>query len=253
MADKTAIEWTDMTHNPWLGCTRVSPGCQRCFAEALAKRTGMAQWGPSAERRLTSDAYWRQPLKWQAKAHKEGRRFRVFCGSMCDVFDDHPSIKPEWRIRLWSLIAVTPRLDWLLLTKRPQNWPLMLPVAEPQPPFSNIRLGVTIEDQQRFDERAPVLQFAADIGWPTFVSYEPALGPVDWTPAFEGKAIGWLIAGDESGPKRRPTDENWYRDVRDHCITHDVPFLLKQRVEGNRKISLPLLDGQQWAQFPERA
>lgn len=251
MAENSRIEWTDHSFNPWLGCTRVSPGCQRCYAEALSKRTGLADWGPHADRRRTSPAYWLQPLRWQRKAKATGRPLRVFCASMADVFDDHPSIRAEWRSDLWGIIAETPDLEWLLLTKRPENWPAFLPVAEPQPPFENIRLGVTIEDQERAHQRGPVLQFASDIGWPTFISYEPALGPVEWSPFVQGRAIEWLIAGYESGPKRRPTDENWIRNARDATVRAGGAFFYKQRVEGNRKISLPMLDGQRWAQFPE--
>jgi protein gp37 len=248
VTENSKIEWTDHTFNPWLGCTRVSPGCEHCYAEALSKRTGLVGWGVGSTRRHTSADYWRAPVRWNAKAAKQGRRFSVFCASMADVFDDHPSVRPEWRGDLWKLIADTPCLDWLLLTKRPENWAKFLPARSPGSKWAHVRIGCTIEDQRRFDERAPHMIREHGHGWQTFVSYEPALGPVDFAPAIH--AIGWLIAGDESGHGARRSDENWYRDARDVCRSAGVPFFLKQKVEGARKISLPMLDGQQWAQFP---
>jgi protein gp37 len=228
MAEHTKIEWADHTFNPWTGCTRVSPACQHCYAETWAKRSGLVEWGPHADRRVTSPAVWRQPLKWNAAAAAAGTRPRVFCASLADVFDDHRSISARARADLWQLIADTPNLDWLLLTKRPENWPSLLPAAEPRRPFDHVRLGVTIEDQARFDQRGPLLQMAADIGWPTFVSYEPALGPVDWRTAFEGKAIGWFICGGESGHGARPMDPAWAQVPLRLCQVHDVPFFFKQ-------------------------
>lgn len=251
MAENSAIEWTDHTFNPWIGCTRVSAGCQRCYAEALAKRTGMVGWGPKADRHLTGPDNWSKPLKWQSKARKLGRRFRVFCASMADVFDDHPSIQPEWRRWLWALIFHTPDLDWLLLTKRPENWAFMLPTAEPGEAFAHVRLGVTIENQDAADQRGAIVQFASDIGWKTMISYEPALGSVNWAPFVSGRSIGWMISGDESGHHRRQADQNWHREARDAAAAAGAPYLFKQRVIGNDKISLPLLDGRQHVAFPE--
>lgn len=248
VTENSKIEWTDHTFNPWLGCTRVSPGCEHCYAEAISKRTGLVQWGPKGTRRRTGAENWRHVIRWNTKAGRLGKRYSVFCASMADVFDDHPSIRPEWRGELWAMIRETPKLDWLLLTKRPENWAKFLPNRSPPPSLKHVRLGVTIEDQRRFDERAPHLIREAAHGWPTFVSYEPALGPVDFAPAIH--AIGWLIAGDESGHGARKADENWYRDARDVCRSAGVPFFLKQRVEGGRKISLPALDGTVHAERP---
>lgn len=229
MGANSKIEWTSHTFNPWIGCTRVSRGCVNCYAEdMMADRYGRVQWGPKGARSRTSEGYRRQPYSWNRAAMKAGRRASVFCASLSDVMDDHPSILPEWRAELWLTIADTQSLDWLLLTKRPENWPFLLPVAEPREPFRNVRLGVTIEDQEAFEERAAILQFAADLGWPTFVSYEPALGPVDWTPAFEGRAIHWLISGGESGREARPSHPDWHRTARDICARYGVPYLFKQ-------------------------
>ena len=126
MAENSNISWCDHTFNPWIGCQKVSPGCDSCYAEALMDtRFGKVQWGPEGERKLTSDANWRKPLTWNRKAATAGERPRVFCASLADVFDNQAP--QAWRRRLWSLILDTPNLDWLLLTKRPQNISKMMP------------------------------------------------------------------------------------------------------------------------------
>jgi protein gp37 len=133
---KTTIEWTSTTgldgtlhpgytFNPWWGCQRVSPGCENCYAEAWDKRWGESHWGPGSPYKLQSEKYWAEPLKWNRKAEKLGVRLKVFCASMADVFDN--GAPPEQRVRLWKLIRATPWLDWLLLTKRPDNFALYLP------------------------------------------------------------------------------------------------------------------------------
>lgn len=129
MAEQTAIEWCDATFNPWIGCTKVSPGgCANCYAEvstpARVKRAaGVETWGPHGQRQRTSAHNWKQPLAWNAAADafeaEHGRRRRVFCASLADVFDN--AVPPVWRSDLFKLIVETPRLDWLLLTKRIGN------------------------------------------------------------------------------------------------------------------------------------
>ncbi|HEY2512934.1 MAG TPA: DUF5131 family protein, partial [Polyangiaceae bacterium] len=118
MVANSKIQWTDHTFNPWWGCQRVSPGCEHCYAEAFAKRTGHGVWGPTAQRRFFGEAHWKEPLKWNEAAKRSGQRARVFCASMADVFEDRWELEPH-RARLAGLIRVTPHLDWLLLTKRP--------------------------------------------------------------------------------------------------------------------------------------
>ena len=119
MAENSGIEWTDHTFNPWTGCTKVSPACDHCYAEAWSKRSGHVEWGPHGERRRTKT--WGNPVKWNRKAGHEGKRFRVFCASLADVFDNHRSIQFDWRRDLYQLIDDTPNLDWLLLTKRQEH------------------------------------------------------------------------------------------------------------------------------------
>lgn len=154
------IEWTTHTFNPWIGCTKVSDGCKNCYAEALDRRWGHKRWGPTAARVRTSEANWKKPLQWNAEAAKAKRRDRVFCASLADVFDDHESVDPHWRADLFNLIDSTPHLDWLLLTKRPENIQRFMPnLAESEHmwPRANVWLGTTVENQEQSEKRIPHL------------------------------------------------------------------------------------------------
>lgn len=256
---KTRIEWTDYTFNPWIGCAKVSAGCTNCYAErGFDKRRKVVRWGPGNPRKRTSEANWKQPLKWNRQAERDGVRRKVFCASLADVFDEEVSDK--WRRDLFSLVVATPSLDWLLLTKRPENarrwfetwcakglrWPDGLPVSDGGMPF-NIWLGVSVEDQKTADERIPVLlSIPAAV---RFTSYEPALESVDFSwylkppcecekgedikdhdevcPAGGGR-ISWLIVGGESGPGGRPFDVQWARDTIRQCREAGVAVFMKQ-------------------------
>jgi protein gp37 len=237
MGTKTGIEWCDATFNPWTGCQKVSPACDHCYAETQAKRAPktFGGWGPGAERKRTSESYWRQPLLWNKRAAKEGVRPRVFCASMADVFDNHRSIDLAWRTALWRLIDATPHLDWLLLTKRPQNIIGMLPNRIRDDgsalPIPNVWLGTTIENQAEADRRIPHLLAAPAAK--RFLSMEPLLGPVDLRAARYGHAtalqrLDWVIAGGESGAHARPSHPDWFRSLRDQCVSAGVPFFFKQ-------------------------
>lgn len=247
MAENSKIEWTDHTFNPWVGCTKVSPGCDNCYAEGWAKRGGQVGWGPG-QRKRTSAANWQRPFKWDREAEKAGERHRVFCASLADVFDNDRSIEPGWRPDLWHLIARTPNLDWLLLTKRPQNIAKMLPPSWGNG-WPNVWLGTTVENQDEADRRIPhLLAVPAAV---RFLSCEPLLGPVNLTKidgaAIDPKAAGikldaltggrksatpwhinWVICGGESGPKARPMHLEWARSLRDQCQAAGVPFFFKQ-------------------------
>jgi protein gp37 len=126
MGEYSKIEWTDHTFNPWTGCTKISPACDHCYAEAWSKRTGLVRW-ENHPRGRTTESYWKEPIKWNARAFKRehGHWPRVFCASLADLFDNQVPL--EWRGDLFALIRECPRLDWLLLTKRPQNIKKMLP------------------------------------------------------------------------------------------------------------------------------
>ena len=221
MAKNSRIEWTTHTFNPWWGCVKLSPACKNCYAEAWAKRVGQSVWGINEPRRFFGDKHWAEPLKWNAEAAETGARARVFCASMADVFEDRDDLD-IWRKRLWQLIELTPAMDWLILTKRPDlvvertpwknNWPV------------NVWIGTTVEDQVWADRRLPELaRIPASV---RFISAEPLLGPVDlrdWR-----KSIDWVITGGESGPKARPSSPAWFVHLLNQCMAADTPFHFKQ-------------------------
>lgn len=222
MGANSKIEWCDHTFNPWVGCTKVSPGCKHCYAETMmAKRWGKVEWGPQGQRVRTSEANWRKPLAWDKAAAEAGRRARVFCGSLCDVFemkDDQKADLYHWRMDLLDLVWKTPNLDWLLLTKRPQFAPGWAAFER------NVWLGTSVENQAAADERVPALLRPRPAV--AFLSVEPLLGPVDLSPWLE--RIDWVIVGGESGHGARPMHPDWVRALRDQCVAAGVPFFFKQ-------------------------
>ena len=222
MADRTGIAWTDSTFNPWMGCQKVSPGCDRCYAETLvADRHHWTQWGPEGVRVRTSPGYWRKPLGWNRAAEASGKPRRVFCASLADVFDNQSP--PGAREDLWELIRRTPALTWQILTKRPQNMARMLPEGWPEG-FGHVWLGASAENQEEYDRRWPVL--ASVPAAVRFISYEPALGPLSILEHPERP--DWLIWGGESGPGCRPMDPDWARQIVLECLLAQVPIFAKQ-------------------------
>lgn len=196
MAENTKIEWAHHTFNPWVGCTKVSPACDHCYAEAWAKRTGNGHLWNDGERRRTSEATWRLPLKWNREAEERGIRYRVFCASLADVFDN--VVPDEWRGDLLRLIRQTPHLDWLLLTKRIGNARHMLErtlSAGHLWHWPNVWLGITVVNQDEADRDVPkLLSTPARV---RFLSLEPLLGPVDLT------SIWLRMPGARGQPQRR--------------------------------------------------
>lgn len=236
MAELSKIEWTDHTFNPWTGCTKITPGCDHCYAESWAKRSGLVKWGNHDRKRTTAD-YWKAPLIWDRNATsfqaRHGRRQRVFCASLADVFDNQA--EAVWRSDLFRLIRATPRLDWLLLTKRPSNIAKMLP-NDWGDGYANVWLGLTAEDQERFDQRWEHLaRLPAAV---RFVSYEPAIGPL----SIAGAPVkpDWLIIGGESGGNARPMKPEWVTAIIDECRTFGTaPFFKQWGTPGNN----PLFSG----------
>jgi protein gp37 len=268
MGENSKISWCHHTMNIVWGCHKVSEGCTHCYAETFSKRVGLKVWGAGADRRVFGENHWREPLKWDLAANRADERHRVFCSSMADVFEDHPIVAEE-RKKLWSLIVATPHLDWLLLTKRPENMIRFAADAWGAKWPSNVWAGCTAENQQRWNERlVELVQVPAAV---RFVSCEPLLGQIstgpflrehvcdEWPNADEHgcvahsmPGIDWIIAGAESGHGRRPMREEWVRSLRDQCIAADKAFFFKQTVDDHgKKTELPLLDGRQWAEFPE--
>jgi protein gp37 len=187
---------------------------------------GHQVWGSSANRRFFSDAHWNEPLAWNQEAAVTGQRKRVFCASMADVFERRSELNSQ-RTRLWNLIEQTPWLDWLLLTKRPQNIHQMVPWCADWP--VNVWLGTTVESQPFAEKRLPfLLQNAAVV---RFLSCEPLLGPLDLSAWFRKSGlypIDWVITGGESGPRSRPMHPDWVGNILRQCQRARVPFHFKQ-------------------------
>lgn len=264
MGETTKIEWADSTFNPWIGCERIGPGCDHCYAEAFARRTGDDHlW--QGQRRRTSMRNWEKPRLWAETAAEAGERRRVFCASLADVFDNQ--VEPAWRADLFELIYETRALDWLILTKRIGNaWKMInetrLTLASRAAnnaggvwgghvwPWDNVWLGATVVNQEEAERDIPKL--LATPARRRFLSIEPMLGPIDLTRiraqiaahSFETTScleasdgfgmsaprnrIDWVIVGGESGAGARPMELRWVRGIRDQCAAAGVPFLFKQ-------------------------
>lgn len=216
----SAIEWTDHTFNPWWGCEKVSPGCAHCYAETFAKRTGHRVWGSGAEHRFFGDKHWNEPLRWERAAKDAGMRQRVFCASMADVFEDRRDLDSQ-RARLWDLIRATPSLDWLLLTKRPENF-RMLPWGGYDDPWPNVWVGTTVEDQERADLRIPLIGVVPAVV--RFLSCEPLLGPI----TLPSSNVHWVIVGGESGHGARPMWVAWAHSLVEQCRAAGIACFVKQ-------------------------
>ncbi len=238
MGDKTLIAWTDHTFNIAWGCVKVSPGCTNCYADDLSSRYGFDVWGPKAPRRTFGEKHWNEPRKWNRLAALEGQRRRVFCSSMCDNFEDHPTIVAQLP-RLWALVRETPWLDWQLLTKRADRIARSLPADwyTYSNGYPNVWLGVSCENQEYADRRVPCLAHVPAVV--RFVSYEPALGPIDWNvrsvwPTNMGltprliDGLDWIIYGGESGAHHRGHELDWPRQTREQCAAAGVAFFYKQ-------------------------
>jgi len=254
MSANSKIEWTDHTWNPWMGCTKVSPACDHCYAErSTPSRTLGVKWGVGQPRRRTSESNWELPEKWNRQAEafhaQHGRRQRVFCASLADVFDNE--VPDDWRADLFELIEATPQLDWLLLTKRIGNVrEMMRRILRPGTMPPHVWLGATICNQPEADR--DITKLLAVDARVRFLSMEPLLGSVDLTnvpvggghghhefdPIVTGNAlrradpeaphVHWVIVGGESGPQARPMHPDWARSLRDQCQAAGVPFLFKQ-------------------------
>lgn len=228
-----------------MGCTKVSPACDGCYAEALMdKRYNKVQWG-NHPRQRTGAHTWNDPRRWQRQAEKDGSRPFVFCASLADIFDNQ--VPAEWRADAFNVMRETPRLVYLLLTKRPQNIVRLSDAAGGLP--SNAALGTTVEDQKRADANLPALKVAKIETNPlfTFGSFEPLLGPIVIPPAF---MPDWVITGgetDQGGHKARPTHPAWFRSLRDQAAAAGVPFHHKQNGEwlprGPESMGYPIIEG----------
>lgn len=250
MGDRSAIEWTDASWNPIVGCSVVSPGCTNCYAMRQAARIERMQPGShyaGTVQPSKAGPVWTgkvalaprktlfQPLDWK-------RPRRIFVNSMSDLF--HPEMRDEDILDVFTVMAIAGQHEFQVLTKREDrmhdfleqphllddiyaNWYSFTgqPAEVYRWPLHNVIVGTSVEDQKRASQRRYWLHDVADLGWRTFVSYEPALGPVDWT---GWEFLSWLISGGESGPKARPSHPDWHRAARDFCAVHGIPYLFKQ-------------------------
>lgn len=298
MGERTAISWCHHTFNVWWGCVHapaepgadqddISEECRNCYAESFDRRVGGEHWGATAPRRFFGDAYSNKPLRWNSQANRLGKRARVFCSSMADWAERHadPEINARMdaeRAKLWRLIRETPWLDWLLLTKRAERLPDLLPwmsrpvndggrymdheqLLEISQPWPNVWVGVTAGTRRSLWRVYKLREVSAAV---RFVSCEPLLEHItdeDWDDALRGgyyavpeeHRVHWLIVGDESGRRRRPARPEWIETARDAAERHGVAFHFKQWngptdsvihsqrgiVTKGGKIHLPLLRG----------
>lgn len=244
MGENSAISWTDATFNPWIGCTRVSPGCDHCYAardNGRRKWVGGGDWGPGLRRR-TSAANWRLPLRWDRQAAENGKPLRVFCASLADVFDNE--VPDEWRLDLFDLIRRTPNLRWMLLTKRIGNAAKMLPRWWAAGGFDHVGLMATMVNQEEWDrDIGKLMELPA--AW-RGVSIEPMLGPV----LIGDARPDWIITGGESGPERRPLAQSWVRSMQAQCEAAGIAYHHKQNGGLRGKEGGCLIDGVEYKAFP---
>lgn len=220
MSQSTAIQWTDATWNPVRGCVKVSPGCKNCYAETFAERFRGVQGHPyeqGFDLRLVPEKL-AEPLTWK-------RPRRVFVNSMSDLFQD--GVPDEYIDRVFAVMERCPQHIFQILTKRAErmcDYCSTRHGIESVSPLENVWLGVSVENQERAEERIPaLLQTPAAI---RFVSYEPALGPIDFSGWLGG--LDWIIVGGESGPGARRFDVEWARSAVQQCKEADVPVFVKQ-------------------------
>ena len=254
--ENTKIQWAHHTFNPWRGCVKVAEGCAHCYAADQAQRNPriLGQWGAGGTRVVASEDQWRKPSMWAIAAREAGERHRVFCGSMCDVFElwdgwmvdvrgaplnDAECWRGSGRVRSLTMTDVRDRvartirntadgLDWLLLTKRPQNARQMLEDSGLWSTQSNLWVGASAANQQEADEAWYALQEVTQAAV-RFLSLEPLVGPIDLHDVWRNAMLpDWVIVGGESGPNARPCYLEWLDRVVTRCREASVPVFVKQ-------------------------
>lgn len=273
----TKIEWTDLSWNPIVGCSRISPECERCYAATVAKSKRLQQFPQYQEVSAWDgtvkfvESQLLKPLSWRSPK-------RIFVCSMADLF--HENVPDEWIDKVLAISAIAPQHTYQLLTKRTARmldyfsdpnrarWivhrALELVHDEENPinkkygvgefrislPLPNVWLGTTAGCQSSATERLPLISKLTEQKWTTFVSAEPLLERVGLGLDFPGYKVSQVIAGAESGSNARPMKEEWVRSLRDQCQASETAFFYKQDFRKGKKISLPELDGKQWTEFP---
>ncbi len=275
MSENTSIEWTDTTWNPTTGCTKVTPGCDNCYAEKIVERfqgKGAFATVTRSEPKLWAPFKWRKPRK-------------VFVNSMSDLF--HDQVPDSFIVQVFSVMARTPQHTYQLLTKRHGRMRSLLNQPEFRTavqslspdagwPLKNLWLGVSVEDQKRAALRIPALIDTP--AWIRWLSCEPLLGPIDLSATDQDTlvdgGIDWVVVGGESGHGARPMHPDWARGLRDQCVDVGIPFFFKQWGEfapmvpsvapgreiraypgallrkAGKKLAGRELDGRTWDEFP---
>jgi protein gp37 len=244
MSSNSDIQWTNHTFNPWWGCTKVHSGCTNCYAETLDKRFGPSHWGNNPRRMVLGE--WGKPAKWNAQAADLGVKARVFCASMCDLFEDYqgPVVDQqgkelEWTVdrlrrRVFEMIEKTPWLEWQLLTKRPENVTRMVPSEWLDQWPTNALTGTSPCNQETADK---CIKDLAQVPGRRFLSCEPLVGPIDISLPLHIGWIDWVIVGGESGNNSRPCDIDWIRRVVTDCKAEGVPVFVKQLGSKPRELN----------------
>lgn len=243
----TKIEWCERSWNPITGCSKISEGCKHCYAERMSKRlAGRCGYDKDEPFKvaLHPDKF-DDPLRWKKPS-------KIFVCSMGDLF--HEDVGFDVIRRIWAVMTTARQHTYMILTKRPERMKQFYEWMQKQEfkvetAWDNIWLGVTAENQQRADERIPILlQIPAA---KRFVSVEPMLGEIDITKYLT--QLDWVICGCESGPNRRTCQTEWIRDLKNQCISVGVPFFLKQMEISGKLVKMPELDGQIWREYPKEA
>lgn len=239
MADNSAIEWTEATWNPVTGCTKVSQGCTNCYAETFAERWRGIPGHPYEQG--FDLRFWperlEQPLKWK-------RPRLIFVNSMSDLF--HQRVPTSFITRVFEVMAQTPHHTYQVLTKRPHRMASVLRRIQPVP-LPHVWLGTSIESDEFVWRADHLRQVPAAV---RFLSLEPLLAPV---PSLDLSLIDWAIVGGESGPRHRPMDMEWVRDIRDACGEAGTAFFFKQVGGRTPKANGRELDGRTWDEMPSTA
>ncbi|MDQ4086706.1 MAG: phage Gp37/Gp68 family protein [Pseudomonadota bacterium] len=239
MADGSSIEWTDATWNPVTGCTKITAGCDNCYAARFSERFRGVPGHPfeSGFDLTLRPERLRQPLSWS-------RSRMIFVNSMSDLF--HKKVPREFIDRVFDIME---RADWhtfQVLTKRSSLMRDYLTRRyESGTPPGHIWLGVSVEDSTA---KARVQHLREAHAAVRFLSIEPLIGAVG---ALDLRGIHWVIAGGESGPRARPMNIEWARQIRDECRRQSVPFFFKQWGGARPKSGGRELDGREWNDFPQ--
>lgn len=239
MAHNSAIEWTDTTWNPVTGCTKISAGCDNCYAERFSERFRGVKGHPfehGFDLMLRPERL-EQPLSW-----KKPRM--VFVNSMSDLF--HKNVPKSYIARVFDTMETADHHIFQVLTKRSslmRNFVNDRYKDKPAP--TNIWLGASVEDYSKRSRIRHMQQMNASV---RFLSIEPLIGPPG---ELDLENIQWVILGGESGPRARPMKEEWATSVRDQCVEQKIPFFFKQWGGLRPKSGGRALEGEEWSQYPD--